>query len=208
MLDPGTYSGTYEPDGERLCLDFANTVSWRGNDQRHDWLDSYSNLVGWGQLVGVLTDDEAGSLLQEAARRPQEAAQVLERAVALREALYGLFSVVAAGLPPGVTDLDILNAALSRALAHSQLVSTMDGFEWAWVSATGDLERMLWPVAQSAADLLAEGDLKRVGECQGEGCGWLFIDSSRNRSRRWCDMQMCGNRAKAQRHYRRKSQRM
>jgi len=204
MLDPGTYSGTYSATADRLCLDFANTLSWRDSDRQHDWLDSYANLVEWGLLVGTLSDETAKRLHREAARRPVEAEQVLKGAVELREALYRIFSAISAGSSPPAADVDALNAALAEALTHLRLFPGADLFAWDWIGEAGALDRMLWPVARSAADLLTSEDLNRVGECQGDGCGWLFMDMSRNRSRRWCDMGDCGNRAKARRYYRRK----
>jgi predicted RNA-binding Zn ribbon-like protein len=199
------YTGTYEAEAGRLCLDFANTVSWRGSDRRHDWLNSYSNLVAWGKLVKALTAAEARRLLQEAARRTIDAEQTLGRAVALREALYRLFSGISDGRSPRVSDLDTLNSALREASAYAQIIAVKGSIDWAWGGDGSELDRMLWPVARSAAEVLTGEEIHRVGECHGEGCGWLFMDMSRNRSRRWCDMQECGNRAKAIRHYRRKS---
>jgi predicted RNA-binding Zn ribbon-like protein len=203
MLDPGTYSGTYSATAGRLCLDFTNTLSWRDSERQHDWLDSYANLVEWGLIVGTLSDETAKRLHREAARRPGEAEQVLKGAVELREAIYRIFSAIAAESSPPAADVDALNAALAEALTHLRLFPAADLFVWDWVGDAGALDRMLWPVAWSAADLLTLEDLDRVGECQGEGCGWLFMDMSRNRSRRWCDMGDCGNRAKARRYYHR-----
>jgi predicted RNA-binding Zn ribbon-like protein len=201
MLDPGAYSGTYEPAAGRLCLDFANTLSWRNSDRQHDWLDSYSNLVEWGALVGILPVETVHRLHREAARDPTKAGTVLKGAVELREAIYRIFSAIAAGSSLQAADVDALNAALADALTHLQIFSEAEGFVWDWVGDEGALDRMLWPVARSAADLLTSEELNRVGECQGDGCGWLFMDMSRNRSRRWCDMGDCGNRAKARRYY-------
>jgi predicted RNA-binding Zn ribbon-like protein len=188
----------------RLCLDFANTMSWRGSDRQHDWLNSYSNLVEWGKIVGTLSDETAHRLHREAARRPAGADKVLKQALELREAIYRVFSAMAAGAFPKAADVDTLNAALAEALTHLRIFPAADLFAWDWIGDEGELDRLLWPVAQSAADLLTSEELKRVGECQGDGCGWLFMDMSRNHSRRWCDMGDCGNRAKARRYYRRK----
>jgi predicted RNA-binding Zn ribbon-like protein len=203
MLDPGSYSGTYEATAGRLCLDFANTLSWRDSDRQHDWLNSYANLVEWGKIVETLSDESAHRLRREAARRPAQADRVLKQAVALREAIYRIFSEVAAGSSPQVADVEALNAALAEALTHLRVLPEADLFAWGWTGDAEALDRMLWPVARSAANLLTSEELERVGECQGEGCGWLFMDMSRNRSRRWCDMGDCGNRAKARRYYRR-----
>jgi predicted RNA-binding Zn ribbon-like protein len=205
-LDPGGYAGTYDATAGRLCLDFANTLSNRLSDEPHEWLASFTNLVAWGRLVGILSDEVAGSLLQEAAAQPGEAERVLEQALELRETIFRIFSAIASGRSPAAADLDALNAALAQALPHLQIVPEADAFAWNWSDEEDALDRMLWPVARSAGELLTSDELKRVGECQGDGCGWLFLDMSRNHSRRWCDMGDCGNRAKARRHYRRQKE--
>lgn len=190
---------------ESLCLDFANTADWHASDHPQEKLNTYADLVSWANRVGVLTDRQAQYLSREAARRPFDAAAVLEQAVALREAIYRVFSALAAGRSPKADELSVLNVAIPRALARLQIIRTTDGFSWGWTGERSELDRMLWPVAQSAADLLTSEKLNRVGQCADDrGCGWLFLDMSRNRSRRWCDMKDCGNRAKAKRHYHRK----
>ncbi len=85
--------------------------------------------------------------------------------------------------------------------------STTPIFEWAWPTAAGDLTSMLWPVAWSASQLLTSPELARVKTCANERCGWLFIDSSRKHNRKWCQMGVCGNRAKARRFYERQKRR-
>lgn len=199
-----THAGTLKLIGGRLSLDFANAVGWHASDHPQEWLTSYSDLVAWSQHAGIFTDREAQRLLKEAARHPVDATAVLERAIALREAIYRIFSAISHGLLPQAADLDTLNAELSGALARSQIVPTAEGFAWDWVGAEDTLDRMLWPVVYDAADLLTSEALERVGECAGDGCGWLFLDMSRNRSRRWCAMEDCGNRAKARRFYERR----
>ena len=100
--------------------------------------------------------------------------------------------------------LDALNEEVSNALAHGRLAPTGEGFGWIWPGFADEPESLLWPVAKSAADLLTSERLARVRECAGGTCGWLFIDTSKNHSRRWCDMRDCGNVAKAKRHYHKK----
>ncbi len=202
----GTASGAVALSliGGRLCLDFANTVGSHAGEHPNEYLRSYRDLVAWSRHAGILTDAEERHLLEAAEGRPGEAGVVLERAVALREAIYRIFSAVAAGRVPDEADLETLNVALARALVHARIVPAGDGFAWAWRDEQGALDRMLWPVARSAADLLTDGELDRVRECANDTCGWLFLDLSRNRSRRWCDMRDCGNRIKARRHYQRR----
>ena len=195
---------TLNLESGRLCLDFANTADWHASDQPGEMLNSYHDLVTWAGSVGVLTESEAHQCLLEASQRPEDAAMVLKRAITFREALFRIFSAVSTGDSPKATDLAILNEVLSAALGRLHLVSSPAGFSWDWHEGGDRLEQMLWPVAQSAADLLTSAEISRVGRCADERCGWLFMDMSKNRSRRWCDMKDCGNRAKARRHYRRK----
>jgi predicted RNA-binding Zn ribbon-like protein len=204
MDEAGTKTGTLKLLGERLSLDFANTADWHASDHPVESLISYSDLVVWSQQVGILTDHQAQRLLKEAARRPEGATVVLERAIALREAIYRIFSAISHRRPPQAADLATLNAELSRALAQSRIASTAEGFTWDWAGAEDTLDWMLWPVVHDAAGLLTSEKLDRVGQCADDRCGWLFLDTSRNRSRRWCSMEDCGNRAKARRHYERK----
>lgn len=188
--------------GGRLCLDFANTRSGRRADPTERLL-TYRDLGAWGRQADVLNDEEGRRLTRIAAEHPREAARTLSEAVTLREALYGIFSSVIDGSTAGEADLAIFNAALSRALDHLRVVARPRGFTWTW--AAGDrLDRMLWPVLRSAADLLVSDGVHKVRRCAAESCDWLFLDASRNHSRRWCDMRDCGNRAKARRYYARK----
>jgi predicted RNA-binding Zn ribbon-like protein len=124
--------------------------------------------------------------------------------MALREAVYRIFSAVAGSRSPQPADLAILNATLAAALASLRIVTMGNGFIWVWGGGEEALDRVVWPVALSAAGLLTSGERRAVRECAATNCAWLFLDTTRNRSRRWCDMKVCGNRAKARRHYERK----
>jgi predicted RNA-binding Zn ribbon-like protein len=126
------------------------------------------------------------------------------KAINLREAIYHILSEVSHGRHPDDKDLDTLNASLSDFMAKTRVGRRDGSFTWEWTGDRYALDRMLGPIARSTADLLTSEDLNRVGECADQsGCGWLFLDTSRNRSRRWCSMGSCGNRAKAKRHYQR-----
>jgi predicted RNA-binding Zn ribbon-like protein len=188
----------------RLCLDYANTADWHASEHPEEFLNSYADLVAWGRHVGILTDSQAKRLLRKATLRPSEAAEVLKRAVDLREAIFRIFAAIAHGSPPKAADLSLLNQALSGALAQARVTPAADGFAWDWSDDDDALDRPLWPVVRSAAELLTSPELRRVGECADANCGWLFLDTSRNHSRKWCDINDCGNRAKARRYYERK----
>jgi predicted RNA-binding Zn ribbon-like protein len=194
----------FELDGGNPCLDFANTVSDRPAPLPRERLKSYGDLVAWGQQAGLVDRAEARHLLAEGERRPEEAAAVLRQARLLREALFRIVSAFAASRLPAEHDLHALNAALPGALAHLRLAPAGRGLTFSWARDPGALDSMLWPVVRSAAELLASEDLRAVRECAADTCGWLFLDRSKNQSRRWCDMKVCGNRSKARRHYARK----
>lgn len=187
-------------------LDFTDTVDWRKKSTPEDSLTTYSSLVNWSMSQQILSPQQTERLLQRAAERPEEADAVVHRAIELREAIYRVFSAIAQDEPPQQSDLDSVNAALTEGMAQARILQTPDGFRWDWPDDLLTLDRMLWPVARSAAELLTSEQLDLVRECEGAGCGSLFLDSSKNHSRRWCSMESCGNRAKVNRHYHRKKQ--
>lgn len=192
--------------GGRISLGFVNTCDWRTSEDPKESLESYENLVAWCRRVRILSEQDARILLGQAEGHSREAAAVLEKAIDLREAMYGIFSAVSHGHSPEREDLDSFNAVLSATMARSRIVPGEDGFVWDQVDSEKTLDRMLYVIVHDAADLLTSKWLARVGECAGDGCGWLFLDTSRNRSRQWCSMDSCGNRAKARRFYKKKTQ--
>lgn len=191
--------------GGKLCLDFTNTVDPRLGNHPHDLLGDYTDLVHWSLHAGLLTEGEAEQLLREAAHHPTEASKIFERAIVLREAMYRIFSSLARGMVPETPDLDTLKAAFINAMTLAQLIPTTHGLQWDWVERKNALDQMLWPVAFSAVELLTSEVVKKVKECPGVGdCGWLFLDTSKNGSRRWCSIEGCGSRAKIRRQSARK----
>lgn len=187
-------------------LEFADTVNWRKKSTPEDALTTYASLVNWSINQQILSPQQAELLLHLAAERPEEANATFQRAIELREAIYRVFSAVAQDETPQQSDLDSVNAALTEGMAQARILHAPDGFRWDWPDDTLTLDRMLWPVARSTAELLTSEQLDLVRECEGVGCGSLFLDSSKNHSRRWCSMESCGNRAKVNRHYHRKKQ--
>jgi len=192
---------TFEFDAGRLCLDFANTLGHRTDESRHEeHLHMYADLVAWGEAAGILSEDEATEMQREAARRPKDAMTTFASVIALREAMYRLFSAIAARSEPNADDLNAVNRAIAAAAAHGRLDPVHGHFHWQWEHDPSTFDSMLWPVAGSAAELLMSEELHRIHECAGHDCSWLFMDMSKNGSRRWCSMETCGNRAKARRH--------
>jgi len=185
-----------------LCLEFANTADWHASARPHESLKSYENLVAWCRRADLLDAARAERLLREARRRPAAAKTALRRTTALREAIYRIVVRLLRGGPPDRADLAVFNRALASALRRSRVVSGRDGLAWTWEGDDRALDAMLWPIVESAAELLTSERRSRIGQCADDrGCGWLFLDATKNRSRRWCAMGDCGNRAKARRHY-------
>jgi predicted RNA-binding Zn ribbon-like protein len=188
--------------GERLCLHFANTIEGPISNSPADFLPSYAALVRWAWHTGVITEDEADRLRTAAQVRPDETATAFARALALRDAVDGVFRSIARSTTPPAQDLARIQEEYVAALGHARLAEAGSGYELLWDAEPDDLARPLWPVARSAVEVLTGADLSRVKECPGAAdCGWLFYDTSRNGRRRWCSMEGCGSRVKMRRHY-------
>jgi predicted RNA-binding Zn ribbon-like protein len=185
--------------GGHPALDFANTLGQRADGAPNEHLVDYAALLAWSRRLDLVTPSEAAALRKAAAAHPAQAARTLAAARALRAAIQSLFTARAIGAAPPRGALARLNRALAAALGHAELAATGDGFGWRWVGAPAALDRPLWPLARAAAALLTDPDLARVRLCAGADCRWLFLDLTKNRTRRWCTMALCGNRAKVHR---------
>lgn len=188
-----------------LCLDFANTLAWRGSAPDES-LHGLPDLVRWfassgSLLAGAIEGSATNATWAE--RHPAAAAAAIFRdAIALREAIYRIFHAVASGVAPADGDLSELNRALKETPVRSALQRIGAGFGWRVErSRRVTVSALMAPVLWSAGDLLTGPQLARVRECANAKCLWLFLDESKNGTRRWCSMSACGNRAKAHRHY-------
>lgn len=186
--------------GGTLCLDFVNTVDPRHAPDRVDFLAGYDALARWAGHAGAVAPDTVRGLRAAAAARPGPAGEVLASAVGLREHLYRVIRSLLDGEPPAGPSLAALNTAIASAHDARRLAPAAGSrLNWTWRDSR-QLDLPLSAVALSAAELLAGKDLTRVRECPGtDGCGWLFLDTSKSGTRRWCSMQVCGNRAKMRR---------
>lgn len=194
--------------GGRLCLDFINTVGGRVRPAAvlRDKLTDYRDLLEWSRFAGIANPAESRNLARLSASHRQHAEATLARAVLLREALYRIFKSAIERRRLRPTDVDTLSRELRIARAHERLTHTRGAFGWTFEDEPA-LDRILWPISLSAAELLISSDLPRLRQCGGEECGWMFLDTSRNRSRQWCDMKDCGNRAKVRRFRKRQQRR-
>ena len=200
----GVDMSEFEYSGGALCLDFANT---RGNrsDPTKDQLTVYDDLLGWAVGSGALSDAERGQLQATARRSDDAAAVVFAEAIEARETVYRICDAVAKGVSPAAADLEALNRVLAS-VPQRRLCCGGACCEWDWPDDGTDLRCVVWRVIRSAADLLTSEDAVRIHQCEAPDCSWLFLDQSRGGRRRWCDMNTCGNRAKARRYYERHRQ--
>lgn len=191
--------------GGHIALDFANTVDWHASARPNDKIGSYSDLVSWARQAGGLTHGQADYLVDAQTVRSDEAAMALETARDLREAIYRLMLITVKHRSLAPADLETLNRVLRDGLLRLKVTAVRDDFGLQW--ADDDvLMRPLWSIAWAAAQLLTSSELTRVKQCaSADGCGRLFLDRSKNLSRRWCDMRACGNTAKARRYRKRKA---
>lgn len=186
---------------ELMILDFANSKIARAAAP-HDLFTEYPYVVHWLRHLDVLNDEQASGLLQAAEEHPDLAQAALEQINDLRDACFGLFTAAARKKPLGTAHLAVLNRHLREALGQRRLAAAEPkGARWEWDLPPASLDWMRYPLALAAAELLTSDQAGRIREC--DGCYWLFLDTSRNGKRRWCNMKICGNREKARRHYER-----
>ena len=185
--------------GGALCLDFVNTINSRVHPE-HDYLMQYSDVAGWANKVGILTSAQLNQLQKRAKQKGGEAENALRAARTLRELLYRLFSNATKGSEPSKKDMRALVTSYGAAISHGKFLKKDNHYTTIW-KVDSTFKAVLWPIIHSAGELLLSDELSQVKECP--GCGWLFLDTSKNQSRRWCSMNTCGARDKMRRYHKR-----
>ena len=181
-----------------LALDFANTLDNRYDPARlQELLPTYDRFLAFAKQSRAITGQQAHKLLAETSAR--DAKKVLHRVIDLRETLYFLFRAAATGQRPDQSRLRTLNRFLADIRVPDIIVWRRPDFIRGCRDLAERPDGPLWPVIEAAANLLTSPDRRRVRECGDKACRWLFLDRSKNHSRRWCNMQVCGNRSKARR---------
>ncbi len=193
MIATDADAGTFNLEEGWICLDFANT----GIVGRE--IEDVGDLIDWARGVGLISRQDAERLGHEANAAPTDADHALSEAHRQRRLIRHIFGAVGSGDAPREADLQALNELLNEALSELCLVPTETGYVLGWTEWSA-VDCVLWPVVKSTVDLLCSEERQRVGQCAAEDCAWLFLDTSKNRSRRWCSMQRCGNRAKVRRY--------
>jgi predicted RNA-binding Zn ribbon-like protein len=189
--------------GNNLSVDFVNTRI-RENGSTKELLESFDDLIAWAARTNLSNLSQAKALLQDWSGRPK-AAQVLKLALNFRESLREMVidAVRGAAIKPAV--VEAINIIMKAENGYAEVVRTEDGFEKRFRADFSDPVQLLAPIAEAAADLLCYGNLAHLKKCEGADCVLHFYDTTKNHSRRWCNMAACGNRAKVAAFYQRQS---
>ncbi len=181
------------------ALELVNTVDWTPRGLEEDRLSGYEQLTRWAEGAGVIGADTGRRLRRLAADRPRAAAAALELAHRTRSSIRDLFVAIARGESREIL-LSRFNQLLAEATERLQVAQdAAGGFQWSWREQESDPRGLLWPVIWSAAKLLESDEVGSVRICDGDDCGWMYVDRSRNGLRRWCQMKTCGTREKTRR---------
>jgi predicted RNA-binding Zn ribbon-like protein len=196
---PLSRAGSLPLIADDLALDFANTESGRGFPSHQNHLREGANVVDWLRHAKALPAADANWLKKRVSERADLAADLLTQAIALREAIHDVGVALGHRAKPPEAALASLSAVHARFVAKAELAPGVLSCRWLWSVRAAPVEAALGPIALAAVKLFTEGDFHRIRECGGHACGWLFYDRSKNNRRRWCEMEVCGNRAKQRR---------
>ncbi len=192
-------AGSLDLIADDLALNFANTESGRGFPSHQNHLREAANVVEWLRHAKALPVEEADWLRTQVTERADLGADLLAQAIELRAAIHGVGAALGRRAKPPEAALASLSALHARFVAKAELAPGVLSCRWRWSVRASPVEAALGPIALAAVRLFTEGDFHRIRECGGHACGWLFYDRSKNNRRRWCEMEVCGNRAKQRR---------
>jgi len=181
------------------ALEFTKTRGWEARDRQSDDLADYGGLVGWCERRGLIHAGAARRYRAAGRKRPVAAASALREAHGLRRLIYQVLRHVGTGKRPTPEHLRLITGWIRRASSVRHLAVAGDGAAWTWRFDPAHLDDLLMPIAWSLSELMVAPELSRVRHCDGDACGWLFVDGSRAGTRRWCDMSDCGNLDKVRR---------
>ena len=194
------YAETFRCPGGALCLDFCNSGGSTRRASGTEWIAGFADLIDWLEAAEAVTAGQAARLRRAGAASPRAAAQVWARAIKFREALFRVLNAKAEGGNVAREDLSDIEAEHARAGSFARLSWAGEGYRWSLDPSAAALDAAMQPLVESAVSLLTSAKLERLRRCGNSTCYWLFIDETRNHSRRWCEMASCGNIVKVRRH--------
>jgi predicted RNA-binding Zn ribbon-like protein len=198
--DVRSRAGTLPLIGGELAFDFTNTSSDRGGPQHIEHLRTPEHLLIWARQAKIVAPRDGEYIRKRIDAISTLGDQLLDRALALREVMYAIGIACARGRRPRTEYIDALASVYAACIHKAHLSPCEANFAWVWHPEDGVIEAVLGPIALSALTMLSQTDLTRIKRCPGEHCGWLFFDTTKNNRRRWCEMEVCGNRAKQKAH--------
>lgn len=195
-LDPGSYTGTYKLIGEQICFDLVNTISWPGTDREHNWLHNTDNFIQWALATGLISRQQSKKF--KSLKEVELTAQMKD-VLSIRKELYTVLTTFAFEDRIDAEVIKKLDTLFHKIVKHRHINTKTH--EWIWdepVKLADILNAVIW----NAVYVVTELDHSRIKHCG--TCNWLFYDKTKNKSRRWCDMEDCGSRDKALRYYHRR----
>ena len=183
-----------------LCLDLTNTTGARESAAPRERLTNYDDLLVWSERAGIVEPKAVRQLRRAAVVREADASRALTRVRTLREDLHELFLGVAEGRDVEAARVARLGRLLRAARSRQELITSERRVELRLVADTDEFDHLLWPIVLSAVELLTSDRLHMIKRCA--ECDWLFLDESKNGSRRWCKS-TCGSRARSRERYKR-----
>ena len=194
------YGETFRCPGGELCLDFCNTGQGARGARQVEWVSDFGELLTWLQAAAAVSAKQAAMLRAAAERSPEAAHRVWARAITFRETLARVLIANALGRKPSAEDVQAIESEYARAVRYARLAPAAEGYRWVIDAEAHELEAALQPIVESALSLMTSPRMARLRRCGNATCYWLFIDETKNCSRRWCEMASCGNVMKVRRH--------
>jgi predicted RNA-binding Zn ribbon-like protein len=203
-MQPDKSIRTITFEGGCVCFDFVNTVDQRLAPPVREYLPGYDDVLVLMERLEMLPAETLATLGAYAAGHPGKAEQARLDMIGVRENLYALFAAIGAGKPVEPAVLTAFNDDLGMVYSHLRFGNGAGTLQLSWEMAPDDLYLPLRLALRSAYEILTNYPPSRIKACP--SCSWLFLDASKNNTRRWCDMQSCGSNDKAKRYYHRKRQ--
>jgi len=182
--------------GGELAWDFTNTSSGRGSAAHLEHLRDFDTLMRWVEHARIMPPSDCAHARAELTGHPRRSRRIFERVIQVRELIWTIGTALAEQRTVSGTLLQSLSATHAENLGHAEMKMRLGSYIWVWDPRRDIRAAILGPITLSALTLVMEKDLLRTRRCAGQDCGWLFFDSTKNNRRRWCDMRVCGNRAK------------
>jgi predicted RNA-binding Zn ribbon-like protein len=193
---PPSRAGSLDLVGGELAWDFTNTSSARGSAAHQEHLRDFDTLMQWAEHARIMPPSDCAYARAALAGHPRRSRRIFDRVIEMRELIWTIGTALAEQRPVAGQLLAQLSATHAENLRHAEMKMRLGSYIWVWDPRRDIQAAILGPITLSALTLVMEKDLLRTRRCAGQDCGWLFFDTTKNKRRRWCEMRVCGNRAK------------